>query len=391
MHESRAAPFPWRPAPLLALALHVLAVFLVVTVELPLRDAADGESPPIQVSLVQLPESVEQRETREPIARPVQPPPPNLAGGEIAELSSRPRGLANAPEPMPEIAEPPPAPREADRPEPAAQERVEPAPAQQPADEPLPQVAMANQEPTEAQQRGPAPSSPANEEPTPPAQAGASAEPPPATAVQIDVGPTAAQEVARAFAVPRPPSTRFSAQPDTPRPIVVRPPPTPRPAPPAVRTNANGDVDLFGGRALQPRQVASAPPRTSNAVRLPRGVLAGADRPTQTLADLVLQQTVTQWRFNYRDPRFAGIEFSGYVLLNADGSLTTPFNKSDPLNFYAMIQDYQGLSQRGASPEIRRAMETFVIALRAAQPFRLPAGVDGYPRRVPIGFLLGEL
>lgn len=436
MHVSRQRPFPRPPALVVAIILHVLLLLLVITVELKPAVDEPEEARPIEIAIVQLPEAdtpepERERETENRTEQPARPLPPNLQGGEIAERSVPPNAVldlprpsaepepvqqrqaeAAPPDPLPpqsmpsEAIAPQPAPRVTElaerdaepRPRPEAAEPAERADqaermeetAQPPAET---QTQVAQAAPAQAQQRE-ADRTPERE--TPPAAPEESSEQTPNGAVQVEIGPAAMRELAQAFAVPRPPSTIFSVQPDPPRQVAARPPPpTPRPAqPPAPRhtivTTANGDVDVFRGRSL-PRQVASAPqPRPTSAVRLPRGALAGADRPTQTLADYILQQAVPHWRFNYRDPRYGGFEFTGYVRLLADGTLAPPFHKNDPLDFYSMIHEYRRLLQPG-SQDARRAMETFVIALRAAQPFQLPPGVSGYPRTVPIGFLLGDL
>jgi hypothetical protein len=153
---------------------------------------------------------------------------------------------------------------------------------------------------------------------------------------------------------------------------VARPAP-PVPAPPA----AKGDVTLGG--AARPGAAQS---------RRARG-----DKPaTQAEKDFILAQILPFWLIDYRNPRFGRIVFGGTFVLQADGMLGPPYGKNDPWQPEVMVSGYSALLSPEREPE-RVAIESFLNAVRAAQPFRLPPTLDkaDYPRPIPVHFRLGDL
>jgi hypothetical protein len=127
-------------------------------------------------------------------------------------------------------------------------------------------------------------------------------------------------------------------------------------------------------------------------------VIASLGRPggegpaKQDEKDFLLAQVMPFWLLNYRDPRYQHVVFRGTFVLRSDGMLEPPYGKNDPWDPTTMIGDYDRLLARGQD-SYRLAVESFLKAVRAAQPFRLQPGVDpkSYPRPVAVFFRLGDL
>jgi len=154
--------------------------------------------------------------------------------------------------------------------------------------------------------------------------------------------------------------------------------PSPHPGPPAppAPPAAKAELSTGGGAGL----VASLPK-------------AGGEGPAkQDEKDFLLAQVMPFWLLNYRDPRYQHVVFRGYFTLRADGMLEPPFGKNDPWDPATMIGDYDRLLAR-QQESYRLAIESFLRAVRAAQPFRLNPAVDpkAYPRQVAVFFRLGDL
>jgi len=119
-----------------------------------------------------------------------------------------------------------------------------------------------------------------------------------------------------------------------------------------------------------------------------------SDKPaTQTVPDFILMQIAQHWLIDYRNPRYRDIVLRGTkIVLLPNGMLGPPFGKNDPWNPREMIANYDALLAPQAAP-IRQAIETFLQAMRLAQPFRLPP--DGKPNSEPrvfeIYFQLGDI
>lgn len=129
----------------------------------------------------------------------------------------------------------------------------------------------------------------------------------------------------------------------------------------------------------------------ANLAALPRAG-GGGEEATQDEKDFLLAQVMPFWLLDYRSPRYKHVVFRGHFVLRADGMLEPPFGKDDPWDPAAMIGGYDVLLRRDHEPQ-RIAIESFLKAARAAQPFRLPPGADKskYPRAIPVFFRLGDL
>lgn len=156
------------------------------------------------------------------------------------------------------------------------------------------------------------------------------------------------------------------------------PMPVPAPAAPSAPATPKAELSLGGGAGIT--------------AALPRAGSENEKKAAQDEKDFLLAQIMPFWLLNYRDPRYRDVTFTGQFMLQADGMLAPPFGKNDPWHPRVMIEGYDLL--QGQRHESRRlAIESFLRAVRSAQPFRLPPGVDrrNYPHPIPVFFRLGDL
>ena len=118
------------------------------------------------------------------------------------------------------------------------------------------------------------------------------------------------------------------------------------------------------------------------------------DQAAQTIPDFILMQIAQHWLIDYHNPRYSDLVLRGTrIELLPNGMLAPPFGKNDPWNPRAMIANYDELRAAPAAAPILQAVETFLQAMRLAQPFRLPP--DGKPNDKPrvfeIYFRLGDI
>jgi hypothetical protein len=164
-----------------------------------------------------------------------------------------------------------------------------------------------------------------------------------------------------------------------------------------------------------PSQAATPPPSTSRDGLLapapprprdePRGLSAvrGPVQPpsggapgetlTQSEIDHLLAQVFAVWIFDFRNPRFRDLTIMGAFELNPDGTLAAPFGAYDPWRPERMIADYETLLARPDQREQRTVLESFLGAMRQAQPFlRQPdAPPIAGPKVLRFAFRLGDL
>ncbi len=346
---------------LLSALLHVLVALLLVAMAR-LLPPVEGESPlqerTVEVVMVPPPAPQAQPTPSPQLGERLELTPPNLSDdARIAEESVLP--------PAPEVSQ-------AERSEPTAA----PAPTT-----PLPAPRLERSTPREA----PEPVLPPRQtQPAPPQQAAEPVQPPPPAAP-----PTPPQPERQMVIVVPPMQLEEPPRPEPP------PPPRPQARPqfqprfqPEPRAAPQGrgelrEIDLFGPGRQAPRQTAAAS-------------RAGAPGPlvreaTRSEGDFILRQVVRHWQLNYRDPRYRDMAFvPGSVTLLSDGTLAPPYGRNDPWDPYAMIVNYGEITARGREEE-RYVVDTFLTALRAAQPFQLPPTGGSYPRRIRMNFRLGDL
>jgi hypothetical protein len=218
---------------------------------------------------------------------------------------------------------------------------------------------------------------------------------------------------------PEPPPAPPQAAPAPPPPVALPPPPPPQlseapiaeksAAPPHPSESHAPPREHPASPNLQHRTVASAAPalpaNSGKAESMP--VTIGRHEPkednlpsgpsdkqaAQTVPDFILMQIAQHWLIDYRNPRYRDIVLRGAkIVLLPSGMLGPPFGKNDPWNPRQMIANYDALLAPGAEP-VRQAIETFLQAMRLAQPFRLPADgkVNTEARVFEIYFQLGDI
>jgi hypothetical protein len=245
----------------------------------------------------------------------------------------------------------------------------------------------------------PAPPVPAPAPPPPPSVAERPPPPPP----QLREAEAAERSSAPQESAP-PAPTPTAPPPARPQPRAETPPPRPAPTASPQRL-ADG---LLPPPA--PPQTAAAPPppiaiatlnarpRTPaerDAARPPAGL--PSERVTQAESDFLLAQILRNWLLDYASPRFHEITLTLWFTLGADGTVDVPVDRFGAIDFRRTILEYDALVQAAASNpmarDFRSALETFVSAVRAAQPFRPQPGRPhaAGPRAMLIEFKMGDL
>jgi hypothetical protein len=252
--------------------------------------------------------------------------------------------------------------------------RIQPEPPPVLAEFVMPEAPKPAPPPAPAPQAVPPPSAPA---PQQPAQ---SIEPlkdvPPPSVPQLQEAPVT-QTPSRA-----PPSSGQRARPQAsdrpqPAPLLGQSGPTTTPAP--------------------PQQAQRTPPSqqtTGNRQRGAPGTAAGeAGEMTQSESDFFLSQIYRAWVLDFDSPRFADIRIFGRYRVLADGMLAPPFGKDDPWDMRKMVENWDRIANdpRPEAAAFRTAVETFLRAMRLAQPLKMPPNAEGYPKVLELNFRVGDL
>lgn len=202
------------------------------------------------------------------------------------------------------------------------------------------------------------------------------------------------EDVAELPVVPPPPPPQLSEAPIAER-SSPPPAPVPVPGPPRERPVARVPQPVpTPSQVPSPRRPAPVAPQ-STPFEAGRHDPGGGGEPgsvaSQSVQDFILAQIARHWLIDVRGPRFRNIVLYGNFVLLPDGMLAAPHGKNDPWNPRAAIKDYDRLV--GPTGEVlRSAIETFLLAARQAQPFRLPPdGKADEPRALPLRFRLGDL
>lgn len=116
------------------------------------------------------------------------------------------------------------------------------------------------------------------------------------------------------------------------------------------------------------------------------------EKLTQSEVDHLLAQVFKVWLIDYRAPRFKDIVISGNFQLNPDGTLGSPFGLRDPWAPEKMIANYADV-QRPEMRDQRTALESFLGAMRQAQPFKRQPDAPPLtsPKVLSFAFRLGDL
>ncbi len=216
---------------------------------------------------------------------------------------------------------------------------------------------------------------------------------------------------------PPPPPVPPPAPPPPPPPVAA--PPVPIPPPPPIQQETAPNAAQSAAPRSAPRAPAPVPtPQTRNpesrdgllAPNAPAerttpkpGVTAKTEKdsapagPTgeklsQSEIDFILTQIKRAWLIDYRAPRFKDVVISGNFQLNPDGTLGPPFGVRDPWAPEKMIANYIDLLNPAARDQ-RTALESFLGAMRQAQPFRRQPDAPPMtePKILSFSFRLGDL
>jgi hypothetical protein len=220
----------------------------------------------------------------------------------------------------------------------------------------------------------PAPPQPASP-PTPPPAAAPTPPLPPPSVVQRETARNAERSSSPNQSPPRPPTGAASA------PL--------RPATPSAAASRDG---LLAPAPPLPRDEPRGLAAVRGPVQPPSGGPPG-ETLTQSEIDHLLAQVFAVWIFDFRNPRFRDLTIVGAFELRPDGTLAAPFGAYDPWRPERMIADYDTLLARPDLREQRTVMESFLGAMRQAQPFaRQPdAPTPTSPKVLRFSFRLGDL
>jgi hypothetical protein len=231
----------------------------------------------------------------------------------------------------------------------------------------------------------PVPEPPKPPPPPPPPPPAPPAPPQPAPPPPAPAMPLAVQPVQRESAPYAPQST-------APRPLPR--PSAPAAAPPAAPSVPRNPESRDGLLAPNPTPERPVPKSGSSAGRVNEGEVAAkaGDKLTQSEVDFLLAQVLRVWLIDYKSPRFKDIAFAITLELRPDGMLGPPFGAGDPWAPERMISNYAEL-QNPQARDVRTALESFLGALRQAQPFKRQP--DAPPLTAPkfftFAFSLGDL
>lgn len=202
---------------------------------------------------------------------------------------------------------------------------------------------------------------------------------------------------------PPPPPEPSQAQPPKPEPEPARPEP-PKPMPKPQMQTPIPPPQLARGKIAE-RSSAPEPAKAAEAGKAagagttilfqdkgspePRHTALAAGELSQSAQDFVLSQVLRMWRFNFAAAKGRGFALSAAILVNRDGTLVGPMSKNAP---WAPEEAIPGYDKMPEDSYPKRAMESFLLALRLSQPLELPPD-DGkpWPRRMVLRFRFDDL
>lgn len=162
----------------------------------------------------------------------------------------------------------------------------------------------------------------------------------------------------------------------------------PKPAPPQPERRGPATATTPQQRPPQAQsQAGSRQPGAGRAAGAPAEVM------TQSESDFFLSQIVPGWVIDFDSPRFKDIRIYGRYMVLPNGMLAPPFGKNDPWDLNTMIDGWDQIAYdpRPQAAAMRTAMETFLRAMRLAQPFAMPPDAQGYPKVLSLNFKIGDL
>ncbi|HEX6959187.1 MAG TPA: hypothetical protein VF194_14490 [Ferrovibrio sp.] len=160
------------------------------------------------------------------------------------------------------------------------------------------------------------------------------------------------------------------------------------PVAPAAKPQAKAEA-APQGRKAQPKAPSQAGNRTAGTAN--GGAGKTGTEMTQSESDFFLSQIVEAWVIDFRAPQFRNIQIYGNYKVLPNGMLAPPFGKNDPWDMNAMVTNWDEVENTPNAAAFRTAIETFLRAMRLAQPFKMPPNADGYPKVLSLNFRLGDL
>lgn len=163
----------------------------------------------------------------------------------------------------------------------------------------------------------------------------------------------------------------------------------PQPAPLPDRI---GPSTTMAPPAQRERSASSRP--TGNRAQGEAGAAGKAgESMTQSESDFFLAQIVRAWVIDFDAPQFANLVIEGGFGVLPNGMLAPPYGKNDPWDMNVMVRNWNRIeAMRGPQAvAYRTAMETFMQAMRLAQPFTMPPDAQGYPKILQLNFRVGDL
>lgn len=112
---------------------------------------------------------------------------------------------------------------------------------------------------------------------------------------------------------------------------------------------------------------------------------------TQSESDFFLSQIIAAWVIDFDAPQFRDIQIYGNYKVLPNGMLAPPFGKNDPWDMRKMVNNWDQIAHVPEAAAFRTAIETFLRAMRLAQPFQMPPDVSGYPKTLSLNFRVGDL
>lgn len=208
--------------------------------------------------------------------------------------------------------------------------------------------------------------------PPPPAAAPPPAVAPPPEPSQLQRAPLAEQST-----VPSP-----KAQAEAPKPV---PRQTPAPAPlPSPQGQAEAPKPA-------PRPQAPAAPQRPLSRDEAQALVQTAPEMRQSEQDFFLAQIATNWIIDRQAPQFADVQVTGSYVVLPNGMLAPPFGKNDPWDMSAMIRNWEQILRARGAESYRISAETFMRAMRLAQPLQLPPNFGDKPKRMTLNLRIGDL
>lgn len=160
---------------------------------------------------------------------------------------------------------------------------------------------------------------------------------------------------------------------------------SPLPAPDQSGPNRAASPQQSGRQSQSERQAGSDQAGPGRAAGPP------GPRMTQSESDFFLSQVVAAWAIDFDAPQFRNIQIFGHYKVLPDGTLAPPFGRNDPWDMYAMVNNWEEIENEPRAAAFRTAIETFLRAMRLAQPFEMPPDAQGYPKILSLNFRIGDL